>query len=362
MVRVSVSTLALPLLSATCVSHAAGTGQMVGGDGTDLVEFIGQSASPDHGAGRPPLLARHARPMHLARMTSPKPPERGSHGDLFKHLVLLLLLGAVLMAATLPSLAAPRNPTWRVFAIRYATVPAFPVHELVAGADTTRKLDIAMMFWLLKGPHRRVLVDAGFYRQKFLDSWKPADYRRPSDALQSFGVPPDSVTDVIVSHIHWDHLDGVDLFPNARIWIQREEYTYYVSDDGAPLQAAIDTVDAAMLAQLNHAGRVQLVEGDHQEILPGLTVYTGGKHTFASQYVGVRTVVGTVVVASDNCYLYENLARHRPIAQTLDSTSNLAAQERMRRIASTARLIVPGHDPAVFTRFRRVGPGVVAIR
>ena len=269
----------------------------------------------------------------------------------------------VLLVCSSPvSPAATRGPDWQVYAIRYATVPGFPVHELVTGADTTRTLDIAMMFWLLKGPGgRRVLVDAGFYRQKFLDSWKPADYRRPSDALQGAGVPADSVTDVIVSHIHWDHLDGADLFPRAQIWIQREEYSYYVSDAGTPLHAAIDTVDALMLAQLKAAGRVHLVEGDGREILPGLTAYTGGKHTFASQYVGVRTSKGVVVVASDNCYLYENLERHRPIAQTLDSTSNLAAQERMKRIASAPRLIVPGHDPAVFTRFRSTVPGVAVI-
>jgi glyoxylase-like metal-dependent hydrolase (beta-lactamase superfamily II) len=282
------------------------------------------------------------------------------------HAWLALLVAAtcaLLPAAPAPSLAASRAPRWKVYAVHYATLPAFPVHDLVAGADTTRTLDIAMMFWLLEGPdRRRVLVDAGFYRQKFLDSWKTAEYRRPSEALQSFGVPADSVTDVIISHVHWDHLDGADLFPRARIWIQQAEYAYYVGADGMPLHAAIDTVDAAMLAQMNRAGRVELVAGDATEILPGLTVYTGGKHTFASQYVGARTAKGTVVVASDNCYLYENLDHRRPIAQTLDSASNLAAQERMRRLASALRLIVPGHDPAVFTRFRSVGAGVVSIQ
>ncbi len=275
----------------------------------------------------------------------------------------LLALACVLLAASSSAPGAEaRTPNWKVYAVRYATISKFPVHELVAGADTTRTLDIAMMFWLLEGPDRRcVLVDAGFYRQKFLDDWKPADYRRPPDALQQFGVAADSVTDVIVSHIHWDHLDGADLFPNARIWIQREEYTHYVGDGGVPLAAAIDTVDAAMLSELQRAGRVQLVNGDGQEIMPGVIAYTGGKHTFASQYVGVHTAKGTVVVASDNCYLYENLERHRPIAQTLDAASNLAAQDRMKRIASKSRWIVPGHDPAVFQRFRSVGVGVVAI-
>jgi glyoxylase-like metal-dependent hydrolase (beta-lactamase superfamily II) len=112
-----------------------------------------------------------------------------------------------------------------------------------------------------------------------------------------------------------------------------------------PRQNAIDTLDSQMLFKLNQAGRVKLVNGDGQEILPGIVAYTGGKHTFASQYVGVQTTKGTVVVASDNCYLYENLEKHAAIAQTLDAASNLAAQERMRKLAASARLIVPGHDP-----------------
>jgi glyoxylase-like metal-dependent hydrolase (beta-lactamase superfamily II) len=275
---------------------------------------------------------------------------------------LRALLSLVLALLAVPAFAGTKAPAWKIFAIRYATVPKFPVHELVAGADTSRTVDIAMMFWLLEGPDsRRVLVDAGFYRQKFLDDWKPADYRRPSEAASAAGVAADSVTDIIISHIHWDHLDGADLFPNARIWIQRDEYSHYVGDAGEALDAAIDSVDAAMLSGLNKAGRVQLVNGDAQEILPGIIAYTGGKHTFASQYVGVRTAKGTVVVASDNCYLYENLDKHRPIAQTLDAKSNLAAQDRMKKIASKTQWIVPGHDPAVFQRFPSAGPGVVAI-
>jgi len=275
-----------------------------------------------------------------------------------RPLLALALVGLACAAAT----AAPRQPSYRVYAIRYATVPAFPVRYLVTGADTTRTLDIAMTFWLLDGgPGRHVLVDAGFYRPKFLNDWKPAGFVKPSDAVARAGVPADSITDIIISHVHWDHLDGADLFPNARIWIQREEYAHHVGPDGLPLAQAIDTLDAAMLYQLNAAGRVKLVPGDGQEILPGITVYTGGKHTFASQYAGVRTAKGIVVVASDNLYLYENLERHRPIAQTLDSTSNLAAQERMKKLAASPRLIVPGHDPAVFTRFHAVAEGVVKV-
>lgn len=300
----------------------------------------------------------------MFRSYRPVPARPRRSAPLRAWVLPLALALAWLPAGTAPTGAAraPRPAAWQVNAIRYATIPAFPVRALVTGADSTRTLDIAMMFWLLQGTDgRRVLVDAGFHRPKFVDRWKPADFVRPSDALERFGVPPDSVTDVIITHVHWDHMDGADLFPNARVWIQKEEYEYYVRADGTPAHGAIDSLDAAMLASLMQAGRVRLVEGDGKEILPGITAYTGGRHTFASQYVGVRLAKGTAVLASDNLYLYENLDRRRPIAQTLDSASNLAAQDRMKRIASAPRLIVPGHDPAVFERFRAVAPGVARI-
>ena len=115
------------------------------------------------------------------------------------------------------------------------------------------------------------------------------------------------------------------------------------------------------LVKANTEGRVRFVQGDDQEVIDGIRFYTGGRHTYASQYVGVSAKVGTVIIASDNCYLYENLDKRVAIAQTLDAASNLKAQDRMKQLASSSRLIVPGHDPAVFTRFPAPGNGVAKI-
>lgn len=260
----------------------------------------------------------------------------------------------------------PREDGYWVDAVRFATAESYPTRFLVAGADSTRRTPLAFTVWLLRGDERTVLVDAGFYREKFIERWKPVGYRKPSDALAAHGVKPEDVTDIVISHVHWDHLDGADLFPRARIWIQRDEYEHYTNDSGAVLDRAIDPDDAKMLAELRRDGRVRLIPGDSVTIMPGITVFTGGKHTFASQYAAVRATlaggkVGTVVLASDNAYLYENLQQHRPITQSLDTTSNLRAQERMARLASDPRLIVPGHDVDVFTRFPRPGNGVAHI-
>jgi glyoxylase-like metal-dependent hydrolase (beta-lactamase superfamily II) len=275
--------------------------------------------------------------------------------------ILLFLLVASL---TIIPVAAQSKPQYEIYAIRYATLPDFSVAELVAGADPARKLDLAMMIWLIRGNGRNILVDSGFYHDHFFKDWHVNDFIKPSETLKPLGLQPEDITDIIISHMHWDHSDGMDLFPNARIWIQKDELQYYAGEAWQSKEAhdGIDAGDVITLVKLNTEGRVGLVKGDAQEIIPGITCYTGGRHTYASQYVGVNTKAGTVVLASDNMYLYENLEKHVPIAATLDAVSNLRAQDRMRQLAASPSLIIPGHDPAEMTRFPNVAPGIVKIQ
>lgn len=261
---------------------------------------------------------------------------------------------------------APAQPvTYDAFAVRFGILPAFSVSGLVSGADRERKLDIPVMVWLLKGSNGKVvLIDSGFYRQKFLDQWKPRDFRTPAAALEAAGVKADSVSDIIISHAHWDHVDGADLFPTATVWIQREEYRYYTGEawHSRNTHGGVDADDMLALLKINMAGRLKFVEGDDQEVLPGIRCYIGGKHTRESQFCTATLASGTAVFTSDNVYMYENFDKHVPIAQTLDAASNLKAQDRAKSLASDPRLLVPGHDPAVFERFERVADGVVRIK
>jgi glyoxylase-like metal-dependent hydrolase (beta-lactamase superfamily II) len=277
----------------------------------------------------------------------------------------ILTLVAALSLTQSPPVSIQGAPTYEVYAIRFGVIPQFAVSGLIAGADPSRRLDIPVMVWLLKGSNgRRVLVDSGFYRKKFVDSWKVQNFRSPADAVAAAGVPADEITDVIISHAHWDHVDGADLFPKATVWIQREEYRYYTGEawQSRNTHGGVDQEDMQALLAINMAGRLRFVDGDDQQPIPGIRCYTGGKHTWASQYVAAPVAGGTVVLASDNVYLYENIEKHVPIAQTLDAASNLDAQTRIRSLASSPDLIIPGHDPAVFERYTRIGDGIVRIR
>jgi glyoxylase-like metal-dependent hydrolase (beta-lactamase superfamily II) len=180
------------------------------------------------------------------------------------------------------------------------------------------------------------------------------DYLRPDEALRLAGVTPEEVTDIVISHAHWDHLGGIDLFPKANVWIQKDEYRYYTMDAWQPGgdHGGIDPEDSKRLVQWNTEGRIRLVHGDDVEIFPGIRAYTGARHTYASQYLRVEGNP-TFVLASDNCYLYRNLSSHMASATFTDAdrAANIAAQSRMIELAGSPDRVVPGHDMLQFQKF-----------
>jgi glyoxylase-like metal-dependent hydrolase (beta-lactamase superfamily II) len=270
---------------------------------------------------------------------------------------------AVLVVLTAAPHVRADLDNYEVYAVRFATIAGFPVSSLVAGADRDRRLDIAMMVWVLKGGGRIAIVDSGFHRERYFRQFTVKDYIKPSEAIAPLGIGPDDVTDVLVTHLHWDHAGGIDLFPAARVWIQKEEYDYYAGEawQSERTHGGIDAEDVLELVKRNTAGKVSFVRGDDETSMPGIGFGVGGRHTWASQFIAVETRHQVAVIASDNMYLYENMEKHLPVAQTLDAASNLRTQDRMRSLASEPRLLVPGHDPAVFERFPRVTDRIVRI-
>ena len=136
--------------------------------------------------------------------------------------------------------------------------------------------------------------------------------------------------------MHWDHADGMDLFPNARIWIQKDELEYYA---GNAWQSRIPTAASTRrridAGEAEHPGPRRPGEWRRPGNPPRHHLLHRRQPHLRLEYVGVSTGAGTVILASDNMYLYENLEKHVPIAATLDAASNLRAQDRMKQLAAS---------------------------
>ncbi len=267
-----------------------------------------------------------------------------------RSLPFVLLLGVVSAASSVNAQVLD----YEIRAIRYATVRDFPVAVLVRGAPEDERVDIAMVFWLIQGGGRNILFDSGFHRPVWFERFAISDFLAPDQAVRLAEVEPEDVTDLVISHAHWDHMGGIDLFPKATLWIQRGEFAHYTGPawQNGGRGGGADPDDLLELVRRNTIGMVRLVDGDDVEIVPGIRVFTGARHTYASQYL---LVAGdpAIVLASNNAYLYRNLTDHRPVATftPADTTANLEALSRMLKLAGDVANVIPGHDALQFERF-----------
>jgi len=266
-----------------------------------------------------------------------------------------------LILAALFCLVFPRPasiPDYSIYAIRYADSPGDSVADLVMGASKDDKIDTIFAIWLSRGGGRNILFDSGFHRERWFKEWPIKNFLRPDEAVKLAGVQPAEITDIVISHAHWDHLGGIDLFPKATVWIQQEEFGYYTGPAWQPGgdHDGIDPDDAQVLVRLNTEGRLRLVKGDDVELFPGIRAYTGGRHTYASQYLLVEGEP-RFVLASDNAYLYRNLLTHTASATFTDDLwpANVRNQERMIQLAGSVDRVIPGHDALQFQKYPTQG-------
>ena len=278
----------------------------------------------------------------------------------------ILVVVAVLLSA---QVAWCQQENYEVYAIRFAaTGHPWAISDWVSKGPVKDSVNINFMVWLIKGKNgKNILLDAGFLPGlEDAKEFAVTHYLRPDSAILKLGVQPAAITDIIISHPHWDHIDGIDLFPNARVWMQKEDFIYCVSmawqKEGN--NGGLHQQDIRKLVDLNLARRLTLVDGDDKEIIPGIKVYTGSRHTFNSQYVLVETGINKIVLASDNIWVYYQLEHLRPPSDggTMDTTGYVKSMQRMKTQASDPKYIIPGHDAKVFSIFPVVTDNIVKIK
>ena len=220
-------------------------------------------------------------------------------------------------------------------------------------------MPFAWMAWLIRGRDRVVLVDTGFADEALAARWKIQGYRPLPEGLALLQVRSEDVTDVVITHAHWDHLGNVGPYRNAEVWIQQPELDWARSrvTPEKPERSGVRLQDLQALDGL----KLHAVTGK-ATVTEGITVHPGGGHTPGVQWVQIDDGARTVVLTSDIAYLYENLERQVPPGGSRDPDLDATQILRMQKAARPAHLVVPGHDPLVFERFPTVAPGIVEIR
>jgi glyoxylase-like metal-dependent hydrolase (beta-lactamase superfamily II) len=261
----------------------------------------------------------------------------------FMSSFLVFVSAAAAVACTDHPLAPPDDRDWRVFAIEYGK-STVSLSMLAFGAAKGKRAPMSWYAWLLvsKAPSdRRILVDTGFDDAKLAAKWRFSWRDRVSAILDRAGVPASSITDVVLTHGHFDHVGDTAPYVGVRFWIQK-----------------------AALGGLRLGDRLTALDGP-KEIARGVSLIPGGGHAPGIQWVRIALGDGarrTAVLASDVAYLYESIEKLSPTGSTGDADADLAALRAMRAATGSAALILPGHDPLVAKRLPRVAEHVYELR
>ena len=241
---------------------------------------------------------------------------------------------------------------WEVHAVKYADRASRVRADSFIFDD---RHDVAhpmdYFIWLLRNGERVILVDTGYDAGEAVQRGRPI-LQDPRAALAPLGVAAEEVTEVVVTHLHYDHAGGLHLFPNARLHIQAAEMAYATGPcmchDTLRMPFTADHV-CETIRRL-YSGKVIFHDGD-AELADGVTLHRIGGHSRGLQAVRVRTEAGWLVLASDAAHFYENFEARKPFPIVVDLEDMLRGFDTLERLASAPSLIVPGHDPLVMERF-----------
>ena len=210
------------------------------------------------------------------------------------------------------------NDRWEVFVLEYANSHE-PWVGLVSGMYDAGMVDLPFSFVLARRGEQNVLIDSGFMRQgdeaEFPLKFGVSRWISPLRMLAELGVRPEAVSDIVVTHAHFDHLGSIGEFPKARIHIQKRELLSCYEALALPkrfahLSKIVDPANIRMALEASIEHRVNLVDGDRDNLLPGIHVRLGPGHTPGHQFVIVETAVGRRVISGDCLYSTRQLTGH----------------------------------------------------
>ena len=163
--------------------------------------------------------------------------------------------------------------------------------------------EIVYRAWLLENSGARVLVDTGPDPTEAVGR----HIEIPRSLAQKLGSPlAESITHIVLTHGHWDHAGTVAAFPNAEVYLQRDEWDFMRSRFLEHTSVGAYYGDMAGLRDVHRRGRLKFLSGD-TTILPGIEVHQTGGHTPGSQIVRVEAVYGISVICGDLVAVADNI-------------------------------------------------------
>jgi len=253
-------------------------------------------------------------------------------------------------------------PIYEIYAVKYAGPLISSVAMVFWNTDWEKKIERNYYIWVIKGNGEILVVDCGVAPPLAKERGIPG-YINPVEVLARIGIEAFRVKKVIITHVNFDHISGIELFPNATFYIQEKEFNFWIKDPIAkksPFLMLSDPIGNAHLAELEGTKRLVLINGD-QEILPGIELLIAPGHTPGLQVVAVNTAKGTAIVGSDCAHIFKNYELEIPSCFIIDMVAWMKSYDKLKTKVSSLDLLFPGHDIKMLTDYPKVAEDITRL-
>ncbi|MBE7042101.1 MAG: MBL fold metallo-hydrolase [Ruminococcaceae bacterium] len=179
-----------------------------------------------------------------------------------------------------------------------------------------KKLPISLLFFLVETGDRKILIDVGC---DTMPGFPLYEFQKPVEVLEKYKIRRESITDVVLTHAHHDHIDGVRHYNNATVFLQESEWN-------RAKQYLVDCKEVILFQE-----KLSLTD----EIL----VKRIGGHTMGSCIVLIQN---HIVLCGDECYTRENLSQRIPTGSSECPKNSISFVEEYRKECYRPILF---HDP-----------------
>lgn len=261
---------------------------------------------------------------------------------------------------------------YKITMLEYAFQSVIPNGIVYSGYyDGSPEPSVTYTLTLLENKENKILIDTGYdisveENKTLADGCGIDRFASPIEILRRVNVEADDIKHVILTHCHWDHIGGLQLFRNATFYIQKKEYLKWIEVMSLPkeydtLKISISRDSIKRLVTLSEEGRLVLLDGDVDNLFPNIHIRLAEDgHTFGGSMTVIDNPEDRYVHIGDVAYLRRNILGPNldgiSVPQSLGSGSTVnriaAMQRALKLVDGEINRVLIGHEPDTFQFFQ----------
>lgn len=262
--------------------------------------------------------------------------------------------------------AAGPEPEYEIYAYKYGGPLYRKVAIVLWNSGWDEDGPINYYVWAIKAKNgETIVVDTGSSPAQGAARKVPG-FVNPVEVLSRLDVTADSVSKVVITHMHWDHVGNIEgylqAFPKAKFYVQKREFDFCVKNPVSqrkPIAILFDPLASKVVGGMAGSDRLVIVDGDYN-LAPGVDLLLAPGHTLGLQVVRVNTAKGPAVVGSDCAHVFRGYREDNPSCFIMDMPAWIQSFDKVKSKAAID-LIFPGHDILMSENFPKVAQDVTRL-